>query len=264
MTGTPPGHSDRTPVSLAQAGQALHDGAAVVLPNPAPLTHVVTARRARAVNEAKGRPGDQPVALWAHHPDTLRDLDRIWELGPVQRAAARWLLTQEHLTVLVPVRDSSDLPAWAAPAVKDGWMLLFGARWQPLRPLLDPLPLLYVSSANRTGRPPAATTTDALAMFPATVPVLSVPEPDPGDPHTATAGTERRATTTVRLHSDGRLELHRHGAQDRPHADPGHYLQQLRTRCAQAARLHGTDGPPPAAPPGPAAPATPLPGGGPE
>ncbi|HWU06447.1 MAG TPA: hypothetical protein VN520_08710 [Streptomyces sp.] len=240
MTGVPVERSDRAPVSLAQAGEALRDGAAVVLPNPAPLTHVVTGRRARAVNEAKGRPGGQPVALWAHHPDTLRDLDRIWGLGPGQRAIARWLLTREHLTVLVPVRDSGDMPAWAAPAVKDGWMLLFGARWQPLRPLLDQLPLLYVSSANRTGHPPAATTADALAMFPATVPVLSVPEQGQGqgDPDTVTAGTERQATTTVRLHLDGRLELHRHGAQDRGHADPGDYLRHLQARGAEAAGLH--------------------------
>ncbi|MEZ3177489.1 hypothetical protein KYY02_01800 [Streptomyces pimonensis] len=227
MTGSPVVSADRVPVSLARAGQMLDAGAAVVLPNPAPLTHVVTARRARTVNEAKGRPGDQPVALWAHHPDTLNALDQVWELGPDQSARARWLLTREHLTVLVPVRNGPELPSWAAPAVKDGWMLLFGARWQPLRPLLDELPLLYVSSANRTGRQPVATTAGALAMFPAAVAVLAVPDTD--DPPAAES-LERRATTTVRLHRDGRLELHRHGAQDRHHADPADYLRDLEKR----------------------------------
>ncbi|MFI1650388.1 hypothetical protein ACH4XT_26040 [Streptomyces avidinii] len=66
-------------------------------------------------------------------------------------------------------------PAWLAPAGKDGRVLLFGARWRPLGPLLDEHPVLYVSSANRTGLPPAATTAEALAMFPATVPVLRPP-----------------------------------------------------------------------------------------
>ncbi|MGW8066942.1 hypothetical protein ACVV2G_32895 [Streptomyces ziwulingensis] len=247
MTGSPAEHVDRGPVSLAQACQALRDGEAVVLPNPAPLTHVVTARRARTVNEAKGRPGDQSVALWAHHPDTVRALDDVWALGPDERTTARWLLVQERFTVLVPVQDGIALPDWATPAVKDGWMLLFGARWQPLRPLLDDLPLLYVSSANRTGRPPAATTADALAMFPATVAVLAVPEA--GNPPPAAEATKRQATTTIRLHSDGRLELHRHGAQDRHHSDPDEYLRHLRAWCAQAVRQHGAGDAPPAASP---------------
>ncbi|CAL9593713.1 hypothetical protein SUDANB145_05278 [Streptomyces sp. enrichment culture] len=251
MTGPAAGRADRAPVSLTEAGQALDDGAAVVLPNPAPLTHVVTARRARTVNEAKGRPGDQPVALWAHHPDTLSALDDVWKLGPEQSATARWLLTREHLTVLVPVHDGAGTPSWAAPAVKDGWMLLFGARWQPLRPLLDRSPLLYVSSANRTGRPPVATTADALATFPAGVAVLAVPDADAPSP--AADGRERHATTTVRLHTDGRTELHRHGAQDRHHTGPD-YLADLRTR--HAAHRSGTDRAAPAAPAAPPVPAT--------
>ncbi|GAA2242932.1 hypothetical protein GCM10010145_06620 [Streptomyces ruber] len=234
MTGAPEGRADRAPASLVQAAQVLRDGAAVVVPNPAPLTHVVVSPRSRTVNEAKGRPAGQPVALFAHHPDTLRALDDIWDLDPDRRATARWLLVEERLTVLVPVRTGIELPDWAAPAVKDGWMLLFGARWEPLRPLLDEHPVLYVSSANRTGRPPAATTAEALAMFPATVPVLALPEQGPEEPHAATAGTERRATTTVRLHPDGRFELHRHGAQDQHHADPEQYLRQLRARHTRA------------------------------
>ncbi|NUS58327.1 MAG: hypothetical protein HOV66_26275, partial [Streptomycetaceae bacterium] len=56
----------RAPATLHEARQALHDGSAVVLPNPAPLTRLVTARHPATVNEAKARPADQPVALWAH------------------------------------------------------------------------------------------------------------------------------------------------------------------------------------------------------
>ncbi|MFD7919832.1 hypothetical protein ACFV3R_11475 [Streptomyces sp. NPDC059740] len=234
MTGTLHGRAERAAADLAQAEQALAEGAAVVVPNPAPLTHVVTARRASTVNEAKGRPAGQSVALWAHHPDTLSAVEQIWALGPEERATARRLLTQERLTVLVPVHDGTGTPDWAPPAVKDGWMLLFGARWESLRPLLDRHPLLYVSSANRTGHQPAATTAEALAMFSDAVPVLTVPEPR--DAPSPVSGTRRRATTTVRLHSDGRLELHRHGAQDQHHADPAHYLEELQERCRQETR----------------------------
>jgi L-threonylcarbamoyladenylate synthase len=209
----------RTPATPAETRRALAAGRPVVLPNPAPLTHVVTAVHAPAVNAAKERPLTQPVALWAHHPATLRALDPLWDLAPGDRAPARRLLTEEHLTVLLPLRPDTERPAWTAPAAKDGWMLLFGARWEPVRPLLDDHPVLYVSSANRTGRPPAAHTDEALAMFPATVPVLATPHPAAG---------RRRATTTVRLHPDGRLALHRPGAQDAPYRRPEDCLRGLR------------------------------------
>ncbi|MFF2193918.1 hypothetical protein [Streptomyces sp. NPDC058157] len=210
----------RRPVSLPEAARALRDGAAVVLPNPAPLTHVVTSRLPYAVNEAKGRPAGQPVALWAHHPDTVSALDGIWRLPTGPAAMARRLLAEEHLTVLVPVREDADPPGWAAPAVKDGWMLIFGARWAPLRPLLDAHPMLYVSSANRTGHAPAASTADALATFPAGVPVLGPPVPEPG-------AAARRATTTIRVHADGHLDHHRPGAQDQDFPGPRPYLRHL-------------------------------------
>ncbi|MFC9397394.1 Sua5/YciO/YrdC/YwlC family protein [Streptomyces sp. NPDC057027] len=222
------GAAPRTPATLAQARHALRSGSAVVLPNPAPLTHVVTATTAIAVNQAKQRPDEQPVALWAHHRDTLDALTGLWDLAPLRRTTVLRLLAEEHLTVLLPAPAHVTLPSWLEPAVKDGWMLLFGARWQPLRPLLDDHPVLYVSSANRTGRPPAADTGEALAMFPPTVPVLHLPDADQPQPRTTTQ--VRRATTTVRMTSDGQLHLHRHGAQDHAHGDADDYLRRLRTR----------------------------------
>ncbi|MER5637009.1 Sua5/YciO/YrdC/YwlC family protein [Kitasatospora sp. NPDC002227] len=198
-------------MTAAQVRSALRGGAAVVLPNPAPLTHVVAATDPAAVNTAKGRPAAQPVALWAHDPATL---DQVLELSPAPAAVARRLLTKELVTLLLPLEGP--LPAWLAPATHRGWTLLFGARWEPVRPLLTEHPVLYVSSANRTGHPPAATTAEARAMFPPTVPVL---------PHQAETGP-RAATTTLRLHPDGRLELHRPGAQDQP--DPDRYLDRVR------------------------------------
>ncbi|MFI5669949.1 hypothetical protein [Streptomyces sp. NPDC051704] len=222
----------REAVDLDGARQALGRGAAVVLPNPAPLTHVVAATTPRTVNEAKARPPGQPVALWAHHEETLRAVAEVAELDAAGVVLAGRLLAEEHLTLLLPLRDGAARPAWLAPACKDGRVLLFGARWQPLLPLLDEHPVLYVSSANRTGRPPAARTADALAMFPAGVPVLRSPLAldDPA------GGPARRATTTVAMHPDGRLTLHRHGAQDQAHPHPDHYLDHLRARYAVPGR----------------------------
>ncbi|KJY25954.1 hypothetical protein [Streptomyces sp. NRRL S-495] len=224
MTPTPPA---RRLSELAAVRAALARGRAVVLPNPAPLTCVVAATRPDAVNTAKQRPAEQAVALWAHHPRTLDALTERLDLGPDALRLARRLLAEEHLTVLAPVRRPEEAPPWLAPATKNGWTLLFGARWQPLAGLLDDFPVLYVSSANRTGHDPAPGSAEALAMFPPGVPVLRspVPDDDPDDPD----GPRRAATTTVRLHPDGRLDLHRHGAQDRAFADPGQYLARLRS-----------------------------------
>ncbi|MER5813675.1 hypothetical protein ABT143_36830, partial [Streptomyces sp. NPDC002033] len=192
-----PGPAPRTAVGRGRARRELRAGRPVVLPNPAPLTHVVAATTAPAVNAAKGRPADQPVALWAHHADTLDALAGLWDLAPADHGPVRRLLAEEHLTVLLPLRPDAVRPSWSDPAVKDGWMLLFGARWRPLRPLLDDHALLYVSSANLTGRPPAADTAGALAMFPATVPVLRPPDPGrpPGPGGDGPAPTARQATT---------------------------------------------------------------------
>ncbi|MFI5936748.1 hypothetical protein [Actinoplanes sp. NPDC051494] len=181
---------------------SLRGGDAVVVPNPLPLTYVVTAREPHVVNLAKGRPADQPVALWAHHPGTLDALGQVLDLDGDGFGLGRRLLMEELVTLLVPVRAGA-VPDWLAPAHRDGWALLFGARWEPVRPVLDEHPVLYVSSANRTGQPPASTLTEALTIG---APVLTLPEPPAQGP--------RQATTTLRLHSDGRLALHRPGAQD--------------------------------------------------
>ncbi|WP_103501159.1 hypothetical protein [Streptomyces otsuchiensis] len=226
--GTGPAGTPGT-VDLPGAGRVLGRGGAVVLPNPEPLTFVVAATRPPAVNAAKGRPVTQPVALWAHHPATLARLDAFLALDTDDSTRVRRLLAEELLTLLVPLRPEAAAPPWLSPASRDGWVLLFGARWSPLRPLLEDHPLLYVSSANRTGHPPAATTAEALGMFPAGPPVLAVAPP--GHQHDrAGAGPPRRATTTLRVSPGGGLALHRHGAQDHPHATSRHYLDHLRTR----------------------------------
>ncbi|WP_306204987.1 Sua5/YciO/YrdC/YwlC family protein [Actinoplanes sp. RD1] len=185
------------------ARDALAAGGAIVVPNPAPLTHVVTATSPQAVNRLKGRPADQPVALWCHHDETLARVEDAVALDAAAVATGRRLLREELVTLLVPLRP--DVPVWLRPAAKDGWALLFGARWEPVAALLGEHPILYVSSANRTGHAPVASAAAARAMFGDDVPVAAGEDREPG---------VRSATTTVRLHGDGRLELHRPGAQD--------------------------------------------------
>jgi L-threonylcarbamoyladenylate synthase len=214
---------DRGTVGLNGARTALAARSAVVLPNPAPLTSVVAATDPTVVNTAKHRPPAQPVALWAHHPDTWTFIADVLDLTEDRAAFARRLLVDELLTVLLPLRDAH-LPVWLAPASKDGWTLLFGTRWLPLRPLLTPFPVLYVSSANTTGHKPAATAAEALTMFDENTPVLGTADlRTPHDP------APRQATTTIRLHPGGRLDIHRNGAQDRAHDNAAAYLSHLRS-----------------------------------
>ncbi|WP_154757716.1 Sua5/YciO/YrdC/YwlC family protein [Amycolatopsis pithecellobii] len=201
---------------------ALRAGSAVVVPNPPPLTHVVTATDPAVVNLAKARPASQPVAVWITTDALWSELAATLPLDHAAADLARRLLVDEMVTLLVPV-DENRYPHWLAPAVHDGHALLFGARWTPLRDLLTDIGLLYVSSANRTGTPPVATAAHARTVFGPTVPVIEVSD-------SAQPGMARRATTTIHLHRDRTLSLTREGAQDFAHGGPEHYLDYLRDR----------------------------------
>ncbi|WP_405020624.1 hypothetical protein OHV05_30965 [Kitasatospora sp. NBC_00070] len=212
-----------SPLDTGPAADALTAGRAVVLPNPSPLTYVVAATGPLTVNTAKARPADQEVALWVHDDTTWRDLTPALDLTPAALDTATALLRVELVTLLVPVGAATPPPAWARPALRDGHLLLFGARWQPLAPLLARFPRLYVSSANRTGQAPAATAAQATAMFGPDVPVTD------GD-GLRDLDAPHAATTMLRIAPDGALSHVRPGAQDRAHgADPGRYLDRLRT-----------------------------------
>ncbi|MEU8788292.1 hypothetical protein [Streptomyces sp. NPDC048643] len=205
------------------AADALAAGRAAILPNPSPLTYVVAATDPQAVNNAKGRPAGQEVALWVHADTTWADLFPALDLTPAGLGTALDLLRTERVTLLVPVHKDATPPAWALPALRDRHLLLFGARWRPLAPLLARFPRLYVSSANRTGQAPAPTAALAAAMFGPDIPVTDADRlRDTDAPH--------HATTMLRIAPDGTLAHVRHGAQDRAHgADPALYLDHLRT-----------------------------------
>lgn len=204
------------------AADALQAGGAVILPNPSPLTYVVAAVTPGAVNDAKGRPTGQEVALWIHDDAVWGDLGTELALAPAALRTAFALLRDELVTLLVPVRADARPSPWTGPALRDGHLLLFGAHWRPLSPLLTGFPHLYVSSANRTGQPPADTAARATAMFGPGIPVVDADALRlPGNPHAA--------TTMLRIGSGGELSLVRQGAQDRAHGpDPDLYLAHLR------------------------------------
>ncbi|MEV4612705.1 hypothetical protein AB0K43_08890 [Kitasatospora sp. NPDC049258] len=217
--------------------RALAAGRAAVLPNPSPLTYVVAATTPYAVNTAKGRPAGQEVAAWVHAAAAWEGLAPALDLTPAAIRSATVLLRRELVTLLVPLREGAAAPDWIAPAVRDGHALLFGARWAPLAGLLAAHPRLYVSSANRTGRPPAATAAGAAAMFGERAPVL---DGDALREH----GRPHAATTMLRIAADGRPALVRRGAQDAAHGpDPAHYLRWLGTPSAAAAAPPGPAGP---------------------
>ncbi|MFG3043288.1 hypothetical protein ACGFYZ_40965 [Streptomyces sp. NPDC048330] len=214
------------PLDTSAAAHALATGRAAVLPNPSPLTYVVTATTPQAVNNAKGRPTGQEVALWVHDDTSWTDLATHLDLTPTAKRTATTLLRDHLVTLLVPTRNHTPPPAWTTPALRDAHLLLFGARWQPLTPLLNRFPRLYVSSANRTGHPPAATASQATAMFGSGAPVTDADA-------LRNTGTPHAATTMLRITPAGDLDHIRHGAQDQAHgSDPDRYLEHLREATA--------------------------------
>ncbi|WP_170305231.1 hypothetical protein [Kitasatospora viridis] len=221
-------------IGLDGARAVLTAGGPVVVPHPWPLPFGLVGRDPRAVNEAKHRPAQQSVAFWAHRADTRADTGPALALGAAELKLLEELLTQEQLTVLVPVATHRQPPPCLAPATLDGWALLFGGRWQPLDALLDEFPVLYATSANLTGQPPVGTTEEALAAFGGATPVLHLADPPELAAEQRRPG--RASTTTVRLHTGGRMTVHRLGIQDAAHPDPDAYLRHL------AAQYGGTAG----------------------
>ncbi len=218
---------------LRPVRDALAGGAAVVLPNPPPLTYLVAATSPTTVNTAKGRPYDQEVALWVTRDAQLGELAAAFALDGEGMALARRLLVAERVTLLVPLRAGQAAPHWLAPSVRDGHALLFGARWAPLRPLVRGFTALYVSSANRAGRRPAARATQARVMFGERTAILD------GDAWPG-AGPRRGAATMLRLRPDATIDHVRPGAQNSAHADPAAYLACLREHHLPPTRLAPT------------------------
>jgi tRNA A37 threonylcarbamoyladenosine synthetase subunit TsaC/SUA5/YrdC len=204
---------------LGAARRALAAGRPVVLPNATPLAYIVVATDPREVNRVKGRPLEQNVGITLHDDADWRALQPALDLPPEGFARMRALMRRELLSFLAPVRAGAELPAWIRPAVRDGRLGLFAGCWRPLEPLWAGFPRLFGSSANRTGRAPAASAAEAAAAFGDAALVVD------GDARRDVAAT-RGATTIVRMEADGTLALHREGAHDAGLA-PDEFLRRL-------------------------------------
>jgi L-threonylcarbamoyladenylate synthase len=192
---------------LDAACRALAAGRPVVLPNATPLAYIVVATKPHEVNRIKGRPLGQNVGITLHDDADWRALQPALDLEPDGLARMRALMRRDLLSFLAPVRDGAELPTWIRPAMRGGWLGLFAGCWRPLGSLWERFPRLFGSSANRTGRPPAASAGQAAAVFGHAAVVVD------GDAQRDAAAT-RGATTILRIAPDGTLALHRSGAHD--------------------------------------------------
>lgn len=201
---------------------ALTAGRAVVVPNPAPMAYGVVATTAHAVNALKRRPIDQNVGISVHDRSQWEEIAPRVDLPPAAMDAVAALL-HRRFTLLVPVRDDIRPAQWLLPAIRDGYLAIFDGRWSATAWLWDGFPRLYGSSANLTGVPPVSSAQGAADMFGADCLVARADEPDEPD-----APGQRWSSTMLRVGTDGRLRLHRSGAQDRiVGLSPEVFLRQL-------------------------------------
>lgn len=205
---------------LARACRVLAAGGAVVVPNPAPLTYGVVATTARVVNEFKRRPAGRSVAVSVHDRAQWRQVAACIDLPSAGLGAVIGLL-KLRLSLLVPLRARAPLPCWAIPAEQDDYLAIFNGFWAATARLWRQFPRLFGSSANLSGRPPAATAAQAVTMFGSDCPVVDGGTLN-GPP------SLRMASTMVRIDRAGRLGLHRSGAQDVSNGrSPEEFLRQL-------------------------------------
>ena len=143
-----------------QAIDHLERGLAIAVPGPAPFPYVLVAFSAATVNEAKGRPADQPAVL------ILADLDMassFLSLDVETMSYARWLTSSKWIHLLLPV--TGELPQWARGAISKG-MLGVSMAWHPeLRDLLNRRGYLFATSANKTGDMPVGSAAEVDALF---------------------------------------------------------------------------------------------------
>lgn len=207
-------------IGLTRALRVLRMGGAVVVPNPAPMAYGVVATRAHEVNAIKRRPADQNVAVSLHDRRQWEGLLPSIDLPPTALKAVGALLAR-RLSVLMPLRGSGAHPPWVSPAVRDGYLAAFNGYWTATACLWQEFPQLYGSSANVTGSGPAASASEARAMFGADCAVVGADRLDGQSGH-------RSASTMVRIDRTGRLALHRSGAHDTARGlGPDAYLRDL-------------------------------------
>jgi tRNA A37 threonylcarbamoyladenosine synthetase subunit TsaC/SUA5/YrdC len=184
------------------------------------MAYGLLATSASTINAAKGRAAGQAVAASLHDEAEWQRLVPSIDVPPAALAGVIALLDQ-RLSVLLPLRREVPHPPWLGPAVRDGQLCLFNGRWARTAALWERFPRLFGSSANLTGRAPAASAAQAIAMLGVRCPVVEVRTA--GDPP-----RRRLASTIIRVDRGGRIALHRAGIHTAMASQsPDTFLRQL-------------------------------------
>ena len=201
--------------SQDQAIDHLERGLAIAVPGPPPFPYVLVAFSAATVNEAKGRPADQPAVL------ILADLDSVspfLTLDEETLSYARWLTSIKWVHLLLPV--TKELPPWTKGAISKE-MLGVSMAWHPeLRGLLNRRGYLFATSANMTGDTPTGSAEEVEALFQSRMLVV--------DMEAKRVGTRAISGMIVKVNNGLVTELVRPGFQnEQAGISPEDYVAQL-------------------------------------
>jgi tRNA A37 threonylcarbamoyladenosine synthetase subunit TsaC/SUA5/YrdC len=205
---------------FAVAESCLSRGEPIIIPTPSPLTYVFFSDVPGAINEAKGRPADQPTGLT---PTSLGVIRPYLAVDDDLAEMIGWLVFSEYVSVLAPAVQT--VPAWLAPGVVNGVAAFAGAWLSELSPLFRNRAYAYSSSANLTGTQSATTAGEADAAFGGRLTVID------GDPYRRPE-IDHGPSTMVSVAADGTLALRRHGISDAAFGDGDRFIADLRTRYA--------------------------------
>jgi tRNA A37 threonylcarbamoyladenosine synthetase subunit TsaC/SUA5/YrdC len=148
--------------ALLKIKRHLSEGQPIVLPNPSPLPYMVVAVSPVIINSLKRRSIDQHVASFLGRFETIKQYLNLDQYG---MEIAEKCLVEKKMTVLCPVKNDIEVPAFLLPSLNKNHLLLFAAHLAGLQQLCLQFPSLYVSSGNVTRMEPKQLCTDVQAQF---------------------------------------------------------------------------------------------------
>jgi tRNA A37 threonylcarbamoyladenosine synthetase subunit TsaC/SUA5/YrdC len=148
--------------ALLEIKRHLSEGQPIVLPNPSPLPYMVVAVSPVIINSLKRRSIDQHVASFLGRFETIKQYLNLDQYG---MEIAEKCLVEKKMTVLCPVKNDIEVPAFLLPSLNKNHVLLFAAHLAGLQQLCLQFPSLYVSSGNVTRMEPKQLCTDVQAQF---------------------------------------------------------------------------------------------------
>jgi tRNA A37 threonylcarbamoyladenosine synthetase subunit TsaC/SUA5/YrdC len=195
--------------ALLEIKRHLSEGQPVVLPNPSPLPYMVVAVSPVIINSLKRRSIDQHVASFIGRFETIKQYLNLDQYG---MEIAEKCLVEKRMTVLCPVKNDIEVPAFLLPSLNKNHVLLFAAHLAGLQQLCLQFPSLYVSSGNVTRMEPKQLCIDVQAQF------KEFGNPEfrlllvDGD-HLRDGHQRHGSTTMVMLSRTGKLSVKRQGIQ---------------------------------------------------